>query len=57
MLGKKKPLQFTYIYFFCELFDEQQKMVDEKIRCLREGLDFIPFHSVSNPSIFTFGWL
>ena len=32
-------------------------MVDEKIRSLKEGLDFIPFSSVSNPSIFTLGWL
>lgn len=56
MLGKKTS-QFTYNLFFCEHFDEQQGMVDEKIRFLKEALDFIPFSSVSNPSIFTVGWL
>lgn len=32
-------------------------MVDEKIRHLKEGLDFILFSSVAIASIFAFGWL
>lgn len=32
-------------------------MVDEKIRHLKEGLDFMLFRSVLVASIFAFGWL
>lgn len=53
---RKNP-QCPYNLFFGEQFDEQQEMVDKKIRPLKEGLDFIPFNSVSIASIFAFGWL
>ena len=44
-------------FIFGEHFDEQQEMVDEKIIHSKEGLDFILFSPVSNPSIFAFGQL